>query len=135
MPVTDSRQNYGVLTVDAVPFQTQATNVTITPPKPPDSPDLVLSGDALAPEDADSWTLKVTAIQDFTNPDGFLAMTWTKQGETVPFTWQPTGATGPTYSGNVQVWPVEHGGDVNKRLDTDAEWIMTAKPTITYPGG
>lgn len=135
MPVTDSRQKNGALTLDATSFQTQARNVTIVPPKPPDNPDMVLSGDPLAPEKADAWTLKVTAVQDFTNPEGFSAYTWNHEGERVPFVWQPVGATGPTYAGTVTVWPVEHGGDVGPRLEADAEWVMDAKPTVTYPDG
>jgi hypothetical protein len=133
MPVKVSKLKTGTLTLDAVSFATQATNVRLVPPDQPKGNDVgeVLSGDPLPPETEDPWTMAIKAIQDFEDVAGFVNFTWVNQGENVAYTWAPMGATGPSFSGIVTVWPVELGGDVNKRLDTDAEWNLTAKPTRT----
>lgn len=131
MPVKVSKLKDGTLTLDGTAFATQATNVRLVPPDQPKGNDVgeVLSGDPLPPESEDPWTLVMTAIQDFEDPAGFVNFTWVNQGESVPYTWAPSGATGPSFTGTVTIWPVELGGDVNKRLDVDAEWNLGEKPT------
>ena len=135
MTVTTSKLKTGTLTLDGVSYATQATNVRLVPPDAPKGDDQgeVLSGDPLPAESEAPWTMALGMIQDFDDPAGFVNMTWTKQGEQVPYVWAPSGATGPSFSGVVNVWPVELGGDVNKRLSSDAEWNLTAKPTRTDP--
>jgi hypothetical protein len=136
MPVTVSKLKSGTLTLDGIAFATQATNVRIVPPDRPSGDDVgeVLSGDPLPAETEAKWSLVINAVQDFDNTAGFVNFTWTSQGEVVPFTWAPSGATGPTFAGTLTVWPVELGGDVNKRLTTEAEFELEAKPTRTEPG-
>lgn len=136
MPVTTSKLKSGTLTIDGVAFATQATNVRIVPPEQPSGDDTseVLSGDPLPAESSDaSWKLAITAVQDFEDVAGFVNFTWVNEGEAVPFTWAPRGATGPSFAGTVTVWPVELGGDVAKRLTSDAEWKLDAKPVRTEP--
>lgn len=135
---TISKLKTGTLTIDSVPFATQATNVRLIPPEQPTGDDAaeVLSGETLPAEDAgggSGWTMAITAVQDFEDPVGFVNMTWTDEGQAVPFTWAPMGAAGPSYAGTVTVWPVEVGGDVNRRLTSDAVWRLAAKPTRTEP--
>lgn len=129
MPVTTSKLKNGILTINGVAFQTQASNVRLVPPDQPSGDDVgeVLSGDPLPPESEEPWTMAITAIQDFTDVAGFVNTSWVSQGEKVPYSWTPHEG-GPTYSGTVTVWPVEVGGDVNKRLTSDAEWTLGEKP-------
>ena len=137
MTITDSRQRNGTLTLDGVDYACQARAVKITPPEQgDDTPDEVLCGDVLAAEDEKPWKLTITAIQDFEDVDGLINVSWIQQSEKVPFVWAPRGAAGgPSYTGTVTVWPLEVGGDVNKRLESDAEWVLDAKPTRTEAGG
>lgn len=134
MPVTTSKLKSGTLTIDGVEFATQASNVRLVPPDQPSGDDVgeVLSGDPLPPESEESWTLAITAIQDFDDVAGFVNMSWVSQGERVPYSWKPS-ASSPTYSGTVTVWPVEVGGEVNKRLTSDAEWTLGEKPVRAEP--
>jgi hypothetical protein len=131
MVVKVSKLKDGTLTLDGTAFATQATNVRLVPPSQPKGNDVgeVLSGDPLPPESEDPWTMALKAIQDFEDPAGFVNFTWVNQGVEVPYTWAPQGVTGPSFTGSVTIWPVELGGDVNKRLDVDAEWNLSAKPT------
>lgn len=136
MTITDSRQRNGTLTLDGVDYACQTRAVKITPPEQGDDvPDEVLCGDVLEAEDIKPWKLTITAIQDFADADGLVNVSWLQQGEKVPFLWAPQGGTGPTYGGTVALWPLEVGGDVNKRLESDAEWLLDAKPTRTEAGG
>lgn len=136
---TESKIKDGSLLLGGVDFSCQPTNVKVTPPNPPsgsssDDSTEVLCGNVLASDSGgdNSWRLAFTQIQDFTDPDGLIQYSWDNQGDEVPFTWAPRGAAGPSFAGTVQVWPIELGGDVNKRLTSDAEWTITSgKPART----
>jgi hypothetical protein len=137
MTITESKLKTGTLTFTiapdpAVSFECQATNVRITPSYDSSGDALeTLCGDTLAEDETRSDALNITAIQDFTDPDGFVAWSWEHDLESAVVAWLPTGVTGPTYAGTVKVKAVEVGGDVNKRLTTDAEWAFAGKATYT----
>ena len=136
MPITDSRVKNGTLGLGATPtqFETQATNVAIVPDHSQEDGVETLSGDMSSPSLTTTYSLVITAIQDFTDPDGFVAYSWTENGTEVPFTWAPQGATaGPTYSGTCQIRAVEVGGDVATQLTTEAEFPIIGTPVRTEP--
>lgn len=125
--ITESRIKSGTLTftVDAAPveFSCQHSNVRVTPSSETDGDATeMLCGDILPPERTRTDTLNIASVQDFTDPSGFQSFSWEHDGEALPFTWEPLGATGPTFTGTVTVEALEVGGDVNKRLTVDAEW-------------
>lgn len=128
MSITESKLKLGRLRftvgeADPVDFTCQATNVRITPDHNEDGDAVeTLCGDKLTPDTIRSDALNITAIQDFTDVDGFVAFSWDNDLAAVDVAWAPTGVGGPEYTGTVQVRAVEVGGDVNKRLTTDAEW-------------
>lgn len=140
MPITESKIKSGLLTFDpdgagagaALDFSCQPTNVRITPNHDEDGdPIETLCGDSLGADETRTDTLAITAIQDFTDSAGFQRFSWEHDGEAMPFTWQPTGASGPTFAGSVKVRAVEVGGDVNKRLTVDVEWPCVGVVTWT----
>lgn len=136
--ITDSRLKAGTLTFDVsgvpVSFASQATNVRLVPKTDEEGDALeTLSGDTITPDDVTTWTLNITAVQDFDDPDGFVAYALANAGELVDFDWKPN-ATGASFAGVVKVRPVEIGGDVNSRNTTGAEWPLDGEPTPTYPG-
>lgn len=129
-PVTESKIKEGVLTLGdpAVDFSCQPTNVRIEPTYAEDGDRAeVLCGTVLSPDTTRTDTLAMSAIQDFEDAAGLVNYSWEHDLEKVPFTWQPTGATGPTYSGTVEVRALTVGGDVNKRLSSDATWTIDGK--------
>lgn len=135
MTITDSRLKNGTLTINALPFATQATNVRLVPKTSSSGDTLeVLSGDTIDPDETVDWSLVIEAVQDFTDEAGFVNFTLQNAGEVHPYSWKPN-ATGPTYSGTVRVQPVEVGGDVNARNTTTAEWACMEAPTTAYPVG
>lgn len=136
MPITDSRNKGGTLTLDALPFAKQTTSVALTPSADETGDELeTLSGDRVEPDETTSWVLNIGVVQDFTDPAGFVEFCRANAGDVVPFTWAPNGATGPSYSGMVKVRAVEIGGDVNSRLTTTTGgWPITGQPEVDYPG-
>lgn len=130
MPLTSSKQKDGTLTIGGVEFGCQARNIRIVPPdQPDDASDEVLCGDLIpSDEEAAGWVLAITSIQDFVDPAGFTNYMFDHQGETQPWIWKPTAAAVPNWSGTLIVWPAEIGGDVNKRLESEQELRLTAKP-------
>lgn len=134
MAIRDSRNKNGTLTLDALAFASQATNVTLDPSTDEEGDGLeVLSGETIDPDEVTSWSLEIEAVQDFDDPAGFVKFCKDNAGQAVPFTWAPSGATGPTYSGSVRVRPVRIGGDVNTRLTTPASFPVIGAVTDTYP--
>jgi hypothetical protein len=122
MTIKEDKLKEGVLTLDAVSFAAQATSIEIEPTHDEDGDPLeTLDGSRLNPDVTRGDTLKITAVQDFTDVAGFVNFTWENDLATVPFSWKPR-AVGPTYSGNVEVRAVKVGGEVNKRVTTEAEW-------------
>lgn len=139
MPITESRLKAGTLTLDAIAFATQATNVRLVPSTDEAGDPLeTLSGDTITAEDQTTWSLVIEAVQDFDNAAGFVNFALSNANELVPYVWTPNDPTGDavgagvSYNGTVRVRPVEIGGDVNARLTTSAEWPCTAPPTATY---
>jgi len=132
--IEDSRNDTGVLTVDAVPFAKQMTSVALTPATEEDGDAVeTLSGARIEPDEVTSWTLDLGAIQDFDDPAGFVEFARANAGEIVPFTWTPNDTGAPTYTGTVRVRAVTIGGEVATRLNSDASWPVIGEPTTTYP--
>lgn len=135
-PIVEHRVRFGVLTLDGETFESQATNVNLTPSTSADGDPLeVLSGATIEADDKTDWTLNITAVQDFNDAAGFQAFALSRAGDSVPFTWRPSAAPGSvSYAGTVTVRPVPIGGDINARLTTAAAWPLAGAPTPTYPG-
>ena len=129
MAVTDSRVRKGILTLDGQAFSCQPTSVSINPGQTTGNTDEleVLCGDKIT--DATSGevtaTLDFTAIQDFTDAAGLIAFSWTHNGQTVDFEWQPTGDATDKWTGKVVVQALQVGGEVGARLTNDASWSIT----------
>jgi hypothetical protein len=137
MTITESRLKTGVLSFGVDPdtkdFSCQPTNVRVTPSYDDDGDDVeTLCGDKMPAGKIESWVLAGTSIQDFDDPEGFLAYCFDNRMTTVPFTWQPNVTGAPTWSGSVVLVALEEGGDVNTRLTTDFEFDVSGDITRTY---
>lgn len=130
MPITESKLKNGTLTLDAVEFGTQATNVRLVPEVEEQGEAVeALSGDELAADETTNWTLTVEAIQDFDDPAGFVKFCFDNAGMSVPFTWEPNDKIESTsalsFAGTVKVRAVEIGGPVNTRNSSEVEFPAT----------
>jgi hypothetical protein len=140
---TDSRVKKGKLTftVDdgsgsgtAVDFSCQPTAVALTPNTDEGDSVEVLCGDSLTTGGTTSWTLDVTSVQDFDDPDGFVLWALANDGASADFEWLPND-TGdcPTFTGTVTVRPMAIGGDVATQNTSDISWPITSGPVATPP--
>jgi hypothetical protein len=139
MTIVESRLRQGSLVLggndvsdpDAVEFACQASAVSITSDFEEDGDTLeTLCGDSILPSTTESATLKFTAIQDFADPAGLVRWSWSHSLEVVPFSWTPNKSEVPRIFGEVQARRLDIGGDVNKRLTSDAEWPIQTGPTF-----
>lgn len=133
MPITDSRLKEGTLTLDGDAFETQATAVALVPSTDEEGDELeTLSGDKILPDDVTTWTLDITAIQDFTDADGLLEFLRANAGDVVTFVWKPTTAAVPNWTGSVKIRPAQIGGDVNTRNTSDVSLPVQGDITPDY---
>jgi hypothetical protein len=142
MAIVASRLRNGELTFGgngtgtAVSFACQATTVAVNPSYDNDGdPVEVLCGERLPAGKRETWTISGTSLQDFDDPQGFLAYCYTHAMETVAFTWKPNADGAPTWTGECVILALVEGGDVQSRLDTDWEFDIVGRPTRTYGTG
>lgn len=140
MSVTESKVRRGTFklgpTASAKDFSGQLTNIRITPSADTSGdPVEVLSGDVLGVDTTTSFVLNGTLIQDFSDDAGLVAYSWENDLVDTEFTWEPVGATGPSFAGTVQVQAIETGGDVNSRITSDIAWPIVGTPVRTNPSG
>jgi hypothetical protein len=132
---TESKLKTGSLTLGdaAVEFACQATNVIISTEYTEDGDSVeVLCGTALSAPTTIARKLKVTAIQDFDDPAGFMRFLRQHELQTVPFAWQAS-PTSEIAAGMVQCRLGDWGGDVNKRLTTAPELPIVGEVFWTPP--
>lgn len=125
MTVTESKLKTGSLKLgpvgSEVEFACQQTNVTIASSySESGDPVEVLCGDNLPAATTVAKSLKVTAIQDFDDPAGFMVYLRTHELEEVEFSWQAN-PTSEIAAGTLQARLGDWGGDVGKRLTTAPE--------------
>lgn len=144
MAIVQSRVKNGTLTfggtldpsgtvTGGTSFACQATNVRVTPSYDNDGDDLTtLCGDTVRAGKKETWTIAGTSVQDFDDPEGFLAYCYDNAMDTVAFVWQPNTVGAPTWSGTCILVALEEGGDVNSQLTADFEFDINGRPTRIY---
>lgn len=142
MTITESRVKKGTLTFGGsgggtpspgTAFACQATNVHVTPAYDNDGDDQeTLCGDKILAGKKESWVIGGTSIQDFDDPEGFLAYCYDNAMDAVAFEWAPNIDGAPTWAGTCTIVALEEGGDVNTRVTSDWEFDILDRPTRTY---
>lgn len=135
--ITQSKLRQGTLTLDAVPFETQAVNVRLVPATEENGEAVeALSGDTIGADESTTWTLAVESVQDFDDPTGFASFCFDNDGLAVPFVWAPNNTTtGVEFAGSLTVRAIEMGGPVNTRNNSEAEFPVIGTPTRTFRTG
>jgi hypothetical protein len=129
--LTDSRLGPGTLTLGTVPddFSSQVAACRLTPSTDSTDGTPTLETPAPAPLTKITWALNVDAIQDFEDDAGFVNYLMDNALSEVPFVWTPITGTGTTtYSGTVQLVPIEIGGDVAVQVVTSVELPLVGEP-------
>ena len=123
----------GVLTFGSVggslDQSTQVKSCKVVPSVKREDATRVLSGDTLAGDRTVTWTLQAKLVQDLED-DGNIEWTWAHSGEEVPFTYTPSTAAGKSISGIVTVDPIDAGGDVGTKPESEIEWTLVGDPEL-----
>lgn len=94
----------------------QVTEVELKPKTKTDDPEYVLSGEALAGEIEETWTLEGEFIQDFgVSLKSISEWMFTNRGKTMPFKFVPNKAGTKAITGKVVIAASNIGGKVKKR--------------------
>jgi len=84
-----------------------------------------------APNASVSWALNIDAIQDFEEAAGFVNYLMDNALDEQLFEWVPLTSDGTSYTGTVQIVPIEIGGDVAVQVVTSVELPLVGDPTRT----
>jgi hypothetical protein len=134
MATTASRAKLGTLTLGTTPgedFAGQFHAVKISNDVSKDDDVISLAGTRAVGGYTDAWKMELTAIQDWTLPTGLVEYSWAHHGEVLDFIFAPTGTTGPSYAGQLTIYALPVGGEVEKTLTDDVTWPLVGKPTRT----
>lgn len=112
--------------------QVKAAAIKFDSDKDDDTP--VLSGDTIAGEKHYTAKLTGTVLQDLI-VDGLVGWTWAQKGKQFPFQFVPDKAGSMKVTGTVTVDPLDLGGDVKKKNESEFEWDIVGDPAMSaYTG-
>lgn len=112
----------------------QLTNIKFSAEADSEDPATVLCGDTIAGQRNYSWTLAGSTFQDI-EADGVVDFTWKNAGVEVPFKFVPDSAGDAAVTGRVTIDPIELGGDVKVRNQSEFEWSCVGTPVFVPVGG
>jgi hypothetical protein len=124
----------GSLTIGAstalVNFSGQVTSCRLVPSVDQGDNIAVLSGESVAGDRTESWTLEGTLLQDFGTANGTTEKLFTMRGATHVFEFIPNTAKGKKITGSLVVEAIEIGGDVNTKPTSDFTFTLVGTPVI-----
>lgn len=129
MALTDSRLGVGTLLLGAADHGAQIANVVLTPSVDETDGTPTLADPTPLPEQAETWALEGSAIQDFELETGFVNYCFDNAGSVVAFEFTPVTADGTKWTGNVLVSSVPIGGDAGVQITADFSFAVEGKPT------
>lgn len=116
-------------TGSALDLSCQVTEVKITWDDDTDDDIPVLCGSVIPGASTFTAALEATVVQDM-SAGGVVDYTWQNKGQDVPFTFTPTTGNAKV-TGRVTLKPVDLGGEVGKKNDSDVEWPIIGEPVFT----
>jgi len=134
MATTDSRQGPGTLKIgttapNMIEVAPQASAVELVPTVNSSDGTPTLETPEPAPDTSIAWHLKISAIQDFEDPTGFVNFLMDHALAELAFEWEPITGASPKYAGTVQVVPIGIGGAIAVQTVTDVELPVVGQPT------
>lgn len=133
MAVSTITVGAGTLTIgassDLTNFSSQITSCRLVPSSDIGDTIYVLSGESVAGDFTESYTLEGTLLQDLgaTSKTEWL---FNNAGETHVFEFVPNTTAGRTITGSLVVSAVDIGGDVRSKPTSDFSFTVIGKPVI-----
>lgn len=135
MPVKTLTVGAGTLTIGAdaalIQFASQVTSVRLVPNVDNEDPVYVLSGEAVAGDRAESFTLEGAMLQDFGAEGSTTEWLFQHRGEEHPFSFTPNTKGKRKITGVVVVEAIEIGGDARTKPQSDFEFQVIGQPVIS----
>lgn len=116
---------------DEMEISQQVKALTVTWDKDKEDDDHVLSGDTISGEATYTAQVSGTVNQDLV-ADGFLAMTWNEKGKVKPFKYIPNSDREATVTGKLVLDPLDIGGDVKSRAESEFEFDCEGEPKLDF---
>jgi hypothetical protein len=111
-------------------FSSQVTSIKLVPSAETGDSIPVLSGESVAGEFSETYTIEGTLLQDFGVATSKVEWLYAHSGETHVFEFDPA-TTGLTkITGSLVVTAVEIGGDVKTKPTADFSFTCVGKPTV-----
>ncbi|WP_431229328.1 hypothetical protein [Paenarthrobacter nicotinovorans] len=124
----------GSLTIGAttalVNFSGQVTSCRLVPSVDQGDNIQVLSGESVAGDRTESFTLEGTLLQDFGTANGTTEKLFTMRGQTHVFEFIPNTAKGKKITGSLVAEAIEIGGDVSTKPTSDFSFVVVGTPVI-----
>ena len=134
MAVNTLTMGPGTLTIGSAAnltqFASQVTECVLKPKVDNDDPINVLSGEQVAGDRTESFSLEGSFLQDFGSLGSTTEWLFQHRGETHPFTFTPNTVAGKAIVGSLQVEAIEIGGDARSKPTSDFEFQVIGEPTI-----
>lgn len=118
---------------DELEISQQVKALTVSWDKDKEDDDNVLSGATIAGEATYTATVAGTVNQDLVE-DGFVAMSWNRKGETIPFVYVPNSDKDASITGKLTLDPLDIGGDVKSRATAEFEFDCEGEPKLEFGG-
>lgn len=135
MAINTTTVGAGTLTVGAVAeltnFSGQVTSVRVIPSVDYGDQLRALSGEVVAGDRTESWTIEGTILQDLGATESTTEWLFEHRGESHVFEFVPNTAKGKKVVGTVTVEAIEVGGDVGTKPTSDFAWTLVGDPVIT----
>ena len=124
----------GVLTIGSdlniTNFESQVTSARLVPNVDTEDAINVLSGEQVAGDRSESFTLEGSLLQDFGATGSTTEWLYNHRGEEHAFSFTPSTAAGKKITGNLVVEAIEIGGDARTKPTSDFEFVVVGAPTI-----
>jgi hypothetical protein len=117
----------GVLAVgsagSSIDFSARVTSAKVVPKVDAEDDVLTLAGTTESGDRTYTYTLDATVYQDDLRDGELVEFTWLNAGAVLPVTFTPF-AGGKSVTGDVLIDPMEIGGDVGKKNQSDIKWAF-----------
>lgn len=111
-------------------FESQTTEVTLKPKVDTGDAIYVLSGESIAGDRTETWTLEGTFVQDFGAAGSKVEWLFTHRGQQHAFAFVPNTAAGKKVTGQLVVEAVDIGGKAKTKAMSDFSFVVVGDPTI-----
>ena len=111
-------------------FESQVTSVKLVPNTETEDAINVLSGEQVAGDRSESFTLEGEMLQDFGDTDSRTEWLFNHRGEEHPFSFTPNSSKAKKITGNLVVEAITIGGEARTKATSDFEFQVIGSPVI-----